>query len=176
MAGNRLIISNTTPLINFAEIGCFDLLESELGALSVPPAVVTELNSKAGKFPSATAFAHNGKLTVLPPGNSILLNHLKQSLHWGEAECIATALEYSDRNPLLILDDTAARAAASIHGIPFIGTLGVLLAAKRSGRIARIKPLMDALRDKARFWISDTLWTSMLQRAGELESDAGVEI
>ena len=27
MAGNRLIISNTTPLINFAEIGCYDLLE-----------------------------------------------------------------------------------------------------------------------------------------------------
>ena len=170
MAGNRLIISNTTPLINFAEIGGFDLLEGELGPTSVSPAVIAELNTEAGKFPRAAALAGNGKLTVLPPGNSFLLKHLMQSLHWGEAECIATALEYAARKSLLILDDTAARAAASIHGIPFIGTLGVLLAAKQSGRIARIGPLMEVFRDKAQFWISDTLWTSVLRRADELHS------
>lgn len=172
MAGNRLIISNTTPLINFAEIGCYDLLEGELGPISVPPAVMAELDAKSGKFPRAAALAGTGKLTVLPAGNSLLLQHLKQSLHWGEAECIATALEFAARKPLLILDDTAARAAASMHGIHFIGTLGVLLAAKQSGRIARIGPLMEALRDKARFWISDALWNSVLRRADEPHSPA----
>ena len=170
MAGNRLIISNTSPLINFSEIGCYDLREGELGPISVPPAVVSELKAKAGKFSKAAILAHHGKLTVLPQNNSLLLLHLKQSLHWGEAECIATALEYAPRKPLLILDDTAARTAAAMHGIPFIGTLGVLLAAKQSGTIPRIRPLLDALRDKARFWISETLWTSVLQRAGELPS------
>lgn len=168
MAGNRLIISHTTPLINFAEIGCFDLLEGELGAISVPPAVIDELHAKAGRFSMAANLALSRQLCVLPSNSSLLLKHLKQSLHAGEAECIATALEYASDKPLLILDDTAARTAASMHNIPFIGTLGVLLAAKQSGRITRIEPLMEALRDKARFWISDALWTSVLQRAGEL--------
>ena len=34
-----MTISNTTPLINFAEIGRMDLLESLFGELIVPPAV-----------------------------------------------------------------------------------------------------------------------------------------
>lgn len=46
MAG-RLIISNTTPLINFAEIGRMDLLEELFGGLGIPPVVRAELEAKA---------------------------------------------------------------------------------------------------------------------------------
>jgi predicted nucleic acid-binding protein len=46
MAEGRLIVSNTTPVINLAEIGRLDLLEGLLGKVVVPPAVVDELISK----------------------------------------------------------------------------------------------------------------------------------
>jgi predicted nucleic acid-binding protein len=139
-------------------------------AISVPTGVVAEVHAKAGKFPQAAALAVSGQLTVLPSGKSFLLTHLQQSLHQGEAECLALALEQAHRKPLLILDDAAARTAAAMHGIAFIGTLGILLTAKQSGRIGRIEPLMIALRDKARFWISENLWNTVLHKAGEFQS------
>lgn len=35
-----LIISNTTPLINFAQIGRMDILEALFGLVTITPAVV----------------------------------------------------------------------------------------------------------------------------------------
>ena len=58
MAEPRLIISNTTPLINFAQIGCFDLLEQELGSIYVSPVVLGELDSKARTFKRAADLSH----------------------------------------------------------------------------------------------------------------------
>lgn len=52
MAG-ALIISNTTPLINFAEIGRMDVLQGLFGALVIPPAVRDELEAKPVLFPQA---------------------------------------------------------------------------------------------------------------------------
>lgn len=52
-----LIISNTTPLINFAEIGRLDILQRLFGSLVIPPAVRAELTEnrrffrKQPKFP-----------------------------------------------------------------------------------------------------------------------------
>ena len=40
-----LTISNTTPLINFAEIGRMDLLRELFGTLIIPPAVQRELQA-----------------------------------------------------------------------------------------------------------------------------------
>ncbi len=47
---STLIISNTTPLINFAEIGRLDVLEGLFGSLVIPPAVRAELTEKIGAF------------------------------------------------------------------------------------------------------------------------------
>ena len=62
-----LIISNTTPLINFAEIGRMDLLDGLFGSLVIPPAVVSELNGKSTLFPLAAQVPSQACITVLPP-------------------------------------------------------------------------------------------------------------
>ncbi len=46
-----MIISITTPLINFAEIGKMEVLESLFGTLYIPPAVTNELAAKSVHFP-----------------------------------------------------------------------------------------------------------------------------
>jgi len=51
MAQARLTISNTTPIINFSEIGRFDILEGLFGKVIAAPAVVEELLSKQSVFP-----------------------------------------------------------------------------------------------------------------------------
>ena len=47
------------------------------------------------------------------------------------------------------------------------GTLGVLLRAKHSGHIAALKPEIQALRSKTRFFLSPALEASVLASARE---------
>jgi predicted nucleic acid-binding protein len=50
-----------------------------------------------------------------------------------------------------------------------IGVLGILLRAKHTGELAVIKPEIDALRSKARFFISALLEAKVLAAAGSKE-------
>ena len=44
-----------------------------------------------------------------------------------------------------LLDDGLARRMAQHLGVPFTGTLGVLLRAKAAGHITAVKPIVDRL-------------------------------
>ncbi len=89
------------------------------------------------------------------------------SLHRGEAECLALAMEHP--GSLLILDDLSARAHASANQLPFTGTLGILAATKARGLLPALAPVMRELRTRARFWISPSLERFILEEAGETE-------
>ena len=61
----------------------------------------------------------------------------------GERAAIARALEIRAG---LLADDKAARNHAAAIGLVVIGTLGVLVLARRAGHVGAIGPLVDALR------------------------------
>lgn len=48
-----------------------------------------------------------------------------------------------------------------------LGILGILLKAKQSGLIPAVKPLMDNLIVKVRFFVHQKLYDDVLQLAGE---------
>ena len=62
------------------------------------------------------------------------------------------------------LDDLAARELAASNRLLFTGTLGCLAQAKAQGIIPDIKPLLQELRTKSRFWISDAPGKSYFAR------------
>lgn len=163
MAG--LIITNTTPLINFAEIGRMDLLEALFGSLLIPPAVRRELEEKSALFPAAAKVPAIPWISVVPPRDALLAKGFSGSLHPGEAECLALALEHP--GSLLIIDEIAAREIAASNDLLFTGTLGCLALAKQRRFLPAIKPVLQELREKARFWISDHLTARILRDAGE---------
>ncbi len=160
-----LIISNTTPIINFSEIDCLDVLISLFGSITITPAVAAELVAKSHLFPKAAKVAQQRVFDIASPTNKLLLRQLATRVHPGEAECLALALEQPDS--LLLLDDLAARDIARAGGCLFTGTIGCLIEAKRQGLIQTIRPLLDALRTKARFWIADSLAERVLHDAKE---------
>ncbi|MFU8893241.1 MAG: DUF3368 domain-containing protein [Luteolibacter sp.] len=163
MAEGRLIASNTTPIINLAEIGRLDLLGELFGKVVVPPAVVDELVVKAELFPRAREAANF--FDVVRPQDQLLIRGFASVVHSGEAECLALAME----NPgtLLILDDLQARALATANSLPFTGTLGLLVEAKAQGLVDEVAPLIHKLRESARFWISLELEAKILKDVGE---------
>ena len=60
MASERLIICNTSPLINLAEICPLDLLGNLAGTVCIAPAVRSELLAKSALFPKAALAADSG--------------------------------------------------------------------------------------------------------------------
>lgn len=67
----------------------------------------------------------------------------------------------------LLIDEKEGRAMARHLGLRVTGVLGVLLRAKRIGRIDAIKPEIEALRTKARFFVAPSLERQLLAMAGE---------
>jgi predicted nucleic acid-binding protein len=66
----------------------------------------------------------------------------------------------------LLLDGRAARRTARALGLSVVGTLGVLLAAKRTGLVPEVRPLMDDLVRQG-FWVSPRLFKLALVAADE---------
>jgi predicted nucleic acid-binding protein len=65
-----------------------------------------------------------------------------------------------------ILDDRAARNCALSLNIPFRGTLGIILLAKKMGYLVKITPLLRQLED-AGFRINPTLMAAAKKLAQE---------
>ena len=91
-----------------------------------------------------------------------LLN-MHGALHRAEAEAITLALEAD----LLIIDEGVGRRVAADLQIPITGLLGLLLIAKEQGLIAAVKPMLNDLRAKAGFCISQSLYQAVLDQAAE---------
>jgi hypothetical protein len=160
-----MIVSNSTPLINFAAIQRLDILEHLFGKLFIPNAVKIELTEKGDLYPSTAEIKKATFIEVKKILDTMLANSLRLDLDPGEAEAIALALEYNA--DLLLLDEIAGRKIAELHGIPFMGTIGCLVEAKNIGIIQKIKPLLESIQIEARFWLSEKLFERILKDNGE---------
>ncbi len=165
MAGQRLVIANTTPLINFAEIGRLGLLRDLFGEIAVPQCVVEELQAKRELFPAAAVAWQAPFVCIRQAANRALVDALTRELHAGEAEYIALGVEAG--STLLLLDELAARDVAEHRGLKFTGTVGCLRLAKDLRLIDAIAPLLDDLQAKARFWLTSQVVDQVLRDAGE---------
>lgn len=161
-----MIISNSTPLINFAAIRRLDILEHLFGKLVIPKAVERELLEKGSDYPSALAIQEAAFIDIVEIRDISLCESLKSELNDGEAEAITLALEHNIT--WLLLDEIKGRQTAKSYHIPVTGSIGCLVEAKRAHIIPAIKPLLDAMQTQARFWVHVRLYHSILQENGEL--------
>ena len=90
---------------------------------------------------------------------------LQRDLDQGEAESIALAAEMGAN--LVLLDERDGRRLAQRLGLNVIGVVGILLEAKRVSHIKVIRPHMDALRQRAGFYIGEDVYRAALTLAGE---------
>jgi uncharacterized protein len=71
---------------------------------------------------------------------------------------------------LLLVDEERGRTIAQRLGLRVIGLLGVLIEAKDRGLIDTVNPILDALVNRAGFWVTPDLYVRVLQAAGESPS------
>ena len=150
-----LAVSNTSPLSNLASIGRLDLsaVAQELAAHPDPNAIAV-IDSALRQW-----------IRVVPTQDTPLYRMLRRQVDPGEAEAIALAADL--KADIVIIDEQEGRALARQVGLSITGTLGVLLRAKRSGLLQMIKPEIQALRNRTRFFLSASLEAEVLSAAGE---------
>ena len=160
------VVSNSSPLINLARIGRLDLLAQLYGELVVPQAVWHEVVVQGAGQAGAQEIKTAAWIRVQPAANRELVRALQQELDAGEARAIALALDIDAE--FLLMDEHLGRDTASYMGIQCVGLVGVLIEAKKKGVIDQIRPLLDALRDLAGFWVNEVLYSRVLDDEGEL--------
>lgn len=160
-----MIVSNSTPLINFAAIGRLDILEALFTTLTIPPAVEYELLERGQQYPSMIKIQEAVFIVKHDISNIMLRDALTIDLDVGEAEAITLALEH--KADLLLLDEIAGRTTAESYQLAFTGSIGCLIEAKRTNIIPAVKPLLDAMQQDARYWVNPQLYAKILAEQGE---------
>src|SRR5260364_167443 len=92
------------------------------------------------------------------------LRALHPRIEPGEASSICLAEQHP--KSLLIIDDRAGRLEAKARGLRYIGLLGLIVQAKRKGKLNEARPFLCGLR-KVGYFMSDVLIERVLREAGE---------
>ena len=156
-------ICNTSPLQYLHQLGLLDILRKLTGNVTVPPAVVGELQAGRSKGASVPDPATLSWVTIRIPTSAVVMP-LITDLGAGEREVLALARESLDA--IAILDDGAARRVAAVLGIRHRGTLGMLLDAKRAGLVVAVQPVLDRLQALG-FRLDARTRQDVLELAGE---------
>jgi uncharacterized protein len=150
-----IVIADTSVLLNLELVGQLQLLRSLFGTVIIPPAVQAEFERLA-----ATSGRFSG---LILPGwvqtKSLLATDLTDApfdqLDPGESAAIRLAIElHADA---LLMDESEGRAVAQAHGLRTIGIVGIHIQARHAGLLAAIRPVIEDLRNRAKFRLSDAL-------------------
>jgi uncharacterized protein len=162
------VYADATALIGLARIGRLDLLT----LLSVPTYVTAHVWQEVAAIPAKPGVAalegarDAGRLVVVEEGDP---NAFPQ-VDAGESTVLGAA---AAKRAVAIVDERKARAliesdADLREGIrEVVGIVGLILLAKRRGRVTAVRPLLDELI-RQHFWLSPSFYREALGAAGEL--------
>jgi predicted nucleic acid-binding protein len=155
-------IVNASPLIVLAKVGMAELLVSIPDSLGVPRVVADEVLRGPAEDPASQLVA-SGRLAIVeapPPPAAVAGWDL------GPGESSVLALACAEPGSIAVIDDAAARRCAHSLDVPTLGTLSVLVQAKRAGLLAEIAPVLARIRE-AGLYLSDRLVREVLEQARE---------
>lgn len=155
-------VINASPLILLGKLGRTELLEQLAKQIIVPQAVLREVT--AGRTADAgigdtLAWARNRAVEDVLVPKSIC----GWDLGAGESQVLAHCILGRYR---AVLDDGEARAAAKVHSVPIVGSLGVILRARKAGLISAARPLVEQLAESGSY-LSTELIRQALIKVGE---------
>ena len=153
-------MSDAGPLMALGVLDRLDLLARLFLRTLIPEAVLAECVARPDLADARVirAAVDRGAFEVLAVEP---VAHVPLGL--GERSAIALAQEHG---ALLLVDDRAARRHAETVGLRVVGTLGLLVQAKRRGWLPRVAPCIERLHASGRF-LSAAAIDAALAAAGE---------
>lgn len=127
------IITNSTPIIGLSILEKLHLLVDLFEKVYVTDAVYHEIvhNNSPRRYGKAelTRLVSEGSIILYKPENGDLVQKLYGKLHQGELEVIIGAKELG--LTFVVIDEHAARTLAKTFLLQPIGTIGILILAKK---------------------------------------------
>lgn len=160
-----IVVSDTSPLCNLRLVDCLWLLREIYGIVIIPNVVADELAS--ARNPDLQNICNLEWIQTRTVGDLTRVQRLQtqRGLDPGEAHAIALAIELKADE--LLIDERLGRREALQLRLPIIGILGILVVAKQRGLIPIVKPIMNALIDRAGFRVSNHLYQRVLASSNE---------
>ncbi|MCB9275925.1 MAG: DUF3368 domain-containing protein [Lewinellaceae bacterium] len=160
-----IIISDTSPITSLLAVDSVHLLQDLYNIVAIPEGVKQELLRVESRRLEIEKLLSEDWLQVKPFTDQELFNKISTDLDQGESEAITLGLElHAD---LILIDETKGRSVAKAYGLKVTGLLGVLMEAKSKKLISSVKELLDALVEKAGFYVKRDLYDSVLKAADE---------
>lgn len=168
MTTTSIVICDAGPLIALGKLNRLHLLADVYGEVQIPRAVYREVVTEgvARGAPDAIAVRLFWKrqgwpIVDLPP---TLLSTYTSSVALDPGETQVLGLAKTLHDPLVLLDDQAARSEARRLGLRLRGTLGVLVQAYRNGVLpfTHVELLMQEIAARSDIWISAKLCRRVL--------------
>ena len=159
----RFVVADASPLIGLASAGALHLLRELFETVTITRLVKDEV-AGSSRRPGAReidAAMREGWLRVAPaPPETWRLTGIDA----GEASTIALAAQQA--GALVLIDDALGRAEAAAQGLEVLDLARLLLAAKRAGLVAAVRPLVARLARRGFTFPRDTR-RALLRDAGE---------
>ncbi len=159
----RRWVVNASPIIVLCKAGAINAITGVCTELIVPSGVAEEIAQGPPGDPAVEWLLSSGRKLIQDVG-LVDARVSAFDLGKGESQVISVALETP--GAWAVVDDRAARRCADTLIVPVLGTLGVLLAAKKQGNIPAVAPILDCIVECG-FRVSEPVKKSILRLAGE---------
>lgn len=153
------LVINASPIIFLAKIELIDILPEIVDQVVIPRAVIHEIEKHNDE---ASIWIKRNKKKYLVNTRNIPPEIQSWDLGNGETEVISYALK--NENFTVGLDDKAARNCARSFKIKVIGTIGLIILAKRKKVIENAEPFLKSLKNTG-FRIDEELFEHALKIA-----------
>jgi predicted nucleic acid-binding protein len=126
-------VINASPIILYGRIGRLDVIERLAPRVIVPAAVIEEVQAGSQKDSTDIPIPSTVERWDLGSGESQVISFCLQGERWA------------------LLDDRMARRCISAHGLQMIGSLGMILRARKFGLIDAARPWVYKLKDEGMY-------------------------
>jgi predicted nucleic acid-binding protein len=164
-----IVVSDSTPLIQFAKAGCMEILVSLYEDILITNEVYREVVVEGNLLEKEDAVIIQkcvGKnIHVRSPGSSSGRLVEKYLIHKGEADSIQLAKEMGAR--LILMNEREGRIAAKSEGLKVKGSIGILFDAIKAGIVDENGALsiLSKFRDNPQvFWIEPDIIKAAMEK------------
>lgn len=159
----RRWVADASPIILLSKVGRPGLLSTLAREILIPQAVAEEIRQAPPDDPARVWLDAKGKEFVEPTG-PVAEEVAAWDLGYGEGRVLSFGLRHEGWT--VLVDDEAARRCGEGLDVPVIGTLGLLVVAKREGALEEVRPVIKALR-RAGLHVSSAVVERVLRMAEE---------
>jgi uncharacterized protein len=155
------VVSNSSPLISFAKIESFHLLQQLYGSITISAEVYAEVVVSGARLPGSAETSSSPWIQVkqVKRPDDITAAQKRFGLGVGELSTLILAKELGA--DLVILDDLGARKLAQREGFRVQGSMAILEACFRKGFLADLRGAYELLLKRGVFLNRDLLNRSL---------------